>query len=60
MYQYFMKSSPTLVGEDGVVQMDFGKTGNRPHHDVFDAGLHGGGDRDAVAVTAQAVVIQTM
>ena len=54
MYQYFMKSSPTLVGEHGIMQMDFGQTGNGSHHDVFDARLHGGGDGDTVAVTAQA------
>ena len=35
--------------------MHLGQAGNRPHDDVFDARLRGGGDRDGVAVATQAV-----
>ena len=40
------------------MQVDLRQPGNGAHHDIFDAGLHGGGDRDAVAVAAESAVIQ--
>ena len=42
-----------LIGEHGIVQMDFGKARNRAQDNVFDAGLSGRGDRDGISVAAQ-------
>ena len=42
-----------LIGEHGIVQMNFGEPGNGAQNDIFDAGLRGGGDRDGVSVAAQ-------
>ena len=48
-----MNSSPILVGQHRVMQMNLGQAGNRAHQDVFDAGLLGGGDGDAIAIAPE-------
>ena len=49
-----MKSSPTLVGEHRIVQVDLGQAGDGAQQHIFDAGLRCRGDRNRIAVTAQA------
>ena len=43
-----------FISQHGIVQMNLGQAGNRAQQNVFDAGLGGGGDRDRIAVAAQA------
>ena len=43
-----------FIGEDGIVEMDFGEAGDGTEEDVFNTGLGGGGDGDGVAVTSEA------
>jgi hypothetical protein len=43
-----------FIGEDGVVQVDFGEAGDSAEQDVFNAWLGGGGDGYGVAVATKA------
>jgi segregation and condensation protein A len=40
-----------LVGQHRIMQMHLGQAGNGAGHQFFDAGLHGGRDRNRIAIT---------
>ena len=42
-----------FIGENGVVQMNAGQSGDRAQQDVLDAGLRGGCDGNGVTVTTK-------
>ena len=42
-----------LDGKEGIMEVDLGNPWQRAHHNVFDAGLRGGGHGDGVAVASK-------
>ena len=54
MYQILHEIVAVFIGQHGIVQVDFGEPRDGSQNNVFDAGLGGGGDRNGIAVAAQA------